>query len=384
MDFENRKVLFVDDDPNILKGLRRDLWGEFDILTAEGALEGLKVLSMQSPIEVVVSDMTMPVMNGLIFLRRVQNEYPDSVRVVLTGNSDMEIAVKAVNQGHIFKFLKKPSKTEDIISVIKQSIEEYDKVKAEKELLESTFQSTINVMTDIMALINPVAFSRTNRIKYFVEKLVHELKLPDAWQYEVAALLSQIGSVTVPSEILEKFFLNKKMSEQEIKMLNSIPATGHRLITQIPRMSIVADIIANQQLKYDKKYSSIDDITTPELIGGYILKISSDFVVHLSKNFAYTEACKELVKHKENYHPVLLNLIQKIPPPRKSKQTAMVPVRKLIAGMTLEDDVRTKRGVLLAKKGQRISATMKTMFENRLTHHDIPDKILVALESTSS
>ncbi len=384
MEFENRKVLFVDDDPNILRALKRDLWGEFNVLTAVGALEGLKVLANESPVEVVVSDMTMPVMNGLIFLRRVQNEYPNCIRVVLTGNADLDIAVKAVNQGQVFKYLQKPSNTENIINVIKESIEKYDQNKAEKQLLESTFQSTINVLIDIMALINPVSFSRTNRIKYFVTKLVNFLKLPNAWQYEVAAMLSQIGSVTVPPEIMEKLYSIEEFTEAESKMLRSIPETGYNLISKIPRMNTIALIIANQMLEYKADEDRIEDITTPEIIGGYILRISYDFDSFLSKCFTHREAYLELERNKNVYHPVLLDLIKKIKPPEMQKKKTMVAIRKLMVGMILENDVKTKHGVLLAKKGQKISSTMKTMFENRLTHDDIPEKIMVSIHKKIS
>ena len=91
------KILLVDDEQNILTGLKRQLRGTFNILTAEGGHKGLEALEEQGPFAVIVSDMRMPEMNGIQFLVKASEVCPDAVRMMLTGNADLETAMHAVN-----------------------------------------------------------------------------------------------------------------------------------------------------------------------------------------------------------------------------------------------------------------------------------------------
>ena len=101
-------ILCVDDDPNILEAYRRQLRKEFRVETAIGPEEGCRKIESSGPYAVVVSDLQMPNMNGIQFLTKVREQSPDTVRMLLTGNADLNAAVEAVNQGQIFRFLTKP------------------------------------------------------------------------------------------------------------------------------------------------------------------------------------------------------------------------------------------------------------------------------------
>jgi CheY-like chemotaxis protein len=102
------KILFVDDEPQALDGYHRLLQPEFRIETAASGAEALAKLACSGPYAVVVCDMRMPEMDGLQLLQRIKLKFPDAVRVMLTGNMDQETAVKAVNDGNVFRFLNKP------------------------------------------------------------------------------------------------------------------------------------------------------------------------------------------------------------------------------------------------------------------------------------
>jgi len=104
----NEKILFVDDDLNILHSFKRNLRKHFNIATASGGEEGLEKLTQDGPFAVVVSDMRMPGMNGTQFLSQVREKYPNIVRILLTGQADMKDAIEVVNQGQIHQFLTKP------------------------------------------------------------------------------------------------------------------------------------------------------------------------------------------------------------------------------------------------------------------------------------
>ena len=105
---QTRTLLLVDDEPSVLSAFRRLLRHEgYRILTAESGRHGLELLAM-NPVQVIVSDQRMPEMTGTGFLSRAKELYPETVRIVLTGYSDLESVTKTVNGGAIYKFLDKP------------------------------------------------------------------------------------------------------------------------------------------------------------------------------------------------------------------------------------------------------------------------------------
>ncbi len=133
----NPRVLCVDDDPQVLDGLKNVLRRRFDVTTAEGGPEGLKALTQAGPFTVVVSDFRMPGMNGAEFLRRVRDGAPDTVRILLTGQASWEDTISAVNEGYIFRFLVKPCPAPVLLKALDGAVEQARLVTRDRELLES-------------------------------------------------------------------------------------------------------------------------------------------------------------------------------------------------------------------------------------------------------
>jgi DNA-binding NtrC family response regulator len=109
-------VLFVDDEPHLLEGITRSLRTHFDIRTASSAAQGLQIVKTCGPFAVVVSDMRMPEMNGAQFLSQVRQYAPDTVRIILSGQADMQQTIAAVNEGNIFRFISKPCDTRSLLA----------------------------------------------------------------------------------------------------------------------------------------------------------------------------------------------------------------------------------------------------------------------------
>lgn len=130
------KILFVDDEPQILDGYRRLLSQEFTVNTASGGVQGLAMIQASGPYAVVVSDMRMPGMNGVEFLAKVREKYPNTVRILLTGHADFEVAIDAVNRGSIFRFLTKPCKKEVLVEAINSGLAQHRAALANKELVK--------------------------------------------------------------------------------------------------------------------------------------------------------------------------------------------------------------------------------------------------------
>jgi signal transduction histidine kinase len=129
------KVLFVDDEPAFLAGIRVNLRGAYRVITAESAAQGLLELERHGPFPVVVSDLRMPGMDGVSFLAEVRRRQGSSVRILLTGNADLDSAIAAVNRGHVFRFLEKPCPTREVIAAVEDALVQYRRITADRELL---------------------------------------------------------------------------------------------------------------------------------------------------------------------------------------------------------------------------------------------------------
>jgi signal transduction histidine kinase len=130
------RVLCVDDEPHVLAALSDGLRRRFEVVTAQGGGPGLQALANQGPFTVVVSDYMMPGMNGGEFLAYARVAAPDTVRLLLTGQTDMHTAIDAVNEGNIFRLLNKPCAIPDLIVVLDAAVEQYRLVTADRALVE--------------------------------------------------------------------------------------------------------------------------------------------------------------------------------------------------------------------------------------------------------
>ena len=119
------KILCVDDERNVLKSLRRIFMDEdnYEIFLAESGNEGLEILEQEDSIRIVISDYRMPEMNGVEFLHQVNQKWPETIRIVLSGYADTASVVEAINEGQIYKFIPKPWNDEELLSTISSALE---------------------------------------------------------------------------------------------------------------------------------------------------------------------------------------------------------------------------------------------------------------------
>ena len=130
----DERILFVDDDPNILEAYQRKLQHVLHVRTAQGPHLGLREIQEKGPFAVVVADMNMPLMNGVEFLKKVREIAPDTVRMMLTSNSDIKTAMDAVNEGAVFRFLTKPCPSTLMGDSLAAAIKQHRLITAEKEV----------------------------------------------------------------------------------------------------------------------------------------------------------------------------------------------------------------------------------------------------------
>lgn len=379
----SERILFVDDDAHILQAFQRTLRRRFAIETALGPEEGLKAVREKGPFAVVVSDMRMPNMNGVEFLRQVRLLAPDTVRMILTGNADQQSAIDAVNEGYIFRFLTKPCPPEVLVRTLEAGLEQYRLITAERELLSKTLAGCIRVLTDILSLVVPEAFGRALRVREMVGRLCQELKVREAWQVEIAAMLSPIGCVAMPDEIVRKAFRGEALKEHEQLTYQTHPRIAHDLLSKIPRLEQVALIVAYQEKLFDGRGFPADLVSGEAIpLGARILKLALDWDDLIQAGITPEMALAEIADRRGWYDPQVVAALQKVLNLSQVCVVREMKVSDLVDGLVLADNVYSVNGTLLCSKGQQITPAIRFRLRNYAVNVGIARPIRVFVPSS--
>lgn len=381
----SNQILLVDDDTNLLNAFKRMFYDKYHIAVADRATKGLEVLVNDGPFAVVISDMKMPDMNGIQFLTKAREISPDTVRIMLTGHADIDTAMHAVNEGNIFRFLLKPCQKDIVDWAIEAALEQFRLVVAERELLESTLKGSIQVLSDVLALANPVAFGKASRMKEYVIQLAGLLQLDRIWQYELAALFSQLGCVGLPADILTKVHSGADLSGEEQEMFNRHPELGANLLSRIPRLETISRMVACQRKLCEELGCDSQTLPTDEgVLGAQLLHVSADFDTLIYNLVPKTRAIAELRLRGGEYLQPLLAALERVEVVDIELQTVLVGIRELADNMVLAQDVHTRSGLLLAPKGHRATLSMRVRLENYANRNEIEKRILVSIPTPRS
>jgi len=349
-----KRILCVDDDPNVLRAFERQFRKQFDLYTAQGPEMGLQRLKNDGPFAVLVSDLRMPVMDGIEFPVRARKNWPDTVRIVLTGQADLKTAIAAVNEGNVFQFLSKPCPSQMLARALEAGLDHHRLITAERELMEHTLRASIGVMSEILSLANPVAFSRAQRIRRYVLHIARQLNLTGQWQYELA-MLSQIGCVAVPPDVLEEYYDAQPLDAREESILLSQGRVGQNLLARIPCPEEVADIVGNQSVPGNLAEGTGNTVS----IGSDLLKVAIDYD-HLLMSGANTAAALSEMRERGSYDPSFLGALEQVEVQQEAREVRRLGVSALKAGMTTNSEVRSQTGLLLMGVGQELTSAAIT------------------------
>ena len=163
---------------------------------------------------------------------------------MLTGDGDIHNAVSAVNEGSIFRFLTKPCNRDTLAKALNAGLQQYRLITAERDLLENTLQGSIQVLTEVLSLVNPAAFGRALRVRRYMHQVVTRMGLASPWRFEVAAMMSQLGCVTLHPETIDAVYGGRPLPPGEQTRFNAHPGVARDLLSKIPRMEPIAWMIA--------------------------------------------------------------------------------------------------------------------------------------------
>ena len=368
------KVLFVDDDDTVLAMFRRNLSHRYAVEVCQDPLQAVERVS-RGGVAVAVADLRMPGMDGFEFLAKVEEVSPLTVKIMLTGHADLESAIAGVNEGRLFRFLTKPCSTESLVMSLDAALEQYRLVTSEKELLRGTLQGCIKVLTEILSQVNPEAFGRSERIQRHVKNMVSRLKPKDAWKYELAAMLSQIGCIFIPEEVVRKNRCEGSLTPEELQIFNMHPAVGAQLLSSIPRLEDVRDIITHQQ-------DSLAD--NPSLQrGARLLKICLDFDDLESCHGDKVEAVGIMKKQRGIYDSHLLEIFERYVLADTGVRPVDIRLVELKEGMILGEDLMSQAGALLLAKGLEVNNYSLMRLRNLAKAQKVkePFRVLVPMEA---
>jgi len=375
------KILLVDDDSNILDGYRRSLSREFVMQTALGGQQALDLIAEKGPYAVVVSDMRMPGMDGIQLLSTIKAQSPDTIRVMLTGNSDMDTAIDAINEGSIFRFLTKPCSKDIMAKTLTAALVQYRLVTAEKQLLEQTLSGSIQVLTEVLSLVNPAAFSRAERARRYIHHIVTSMKLPNVWQYEVAAMMSQLGCVTLPPETIDAVYSGEKLLPSEQAQYDAHPSVAYDLLSKIPRLEPIAWMIEHQNRQLPEAGPG-DSQPVDIRQGSEILRLTLAYEKLIHKGVSRTEAVHTLTRQNQNF-PNFFQALVTLDPNAEESEIRKCRTENLVPGMIIQQEIRTPDGVLLVAKGQQVTAPLVLKLKNFHARRAITGDVTVSMPTTT-
>ncbi len=380
-------ILCVDDEPNVLSGLRRTLHREFEVVTAEGGHKGLEALASRDDFAVVVSDMRMPQMSGAEFLARACERWPEVTRILLTGQSDMDSAIMAVNEGQIFRFLTKPADPETLSKALGAAVDQHRLVIAERELTQGTVRGVVNVLVDVLSMVSPRAHASTGRVVDDVTTLAGILELPDAWEFEVAAMLSSLGRVALPDDVLERVAAGRGLTPEEREQVERVPQVSGDLIDRIPRLGRVADMVRLQAEPLRKEW--LEDPSDRLGIGAGLLRLAYTLEERRAQGMDPAEAEASILAEKGQHHPWAVDALQKVMTASSAAHGGAAPPRRvelsaLTTGMVLEEDIVDGSGTLLVSKGYVVTSALVERLARFRSMRQMPDDVLVRGEAAAA
>jgi response regulator RpfG family c-di-GMP phosphodiesterase len=355
------RILCVDDEPQVLEAMRDRLHRSFDVQVADGGINGMKALQAEpDAFAIVISDMRMPGMAGDVFLREARNIAPHTTRMLLTGQADVDAAIRAVNQAQLFRFLTKPCEGDELLRACAAALSHHRLLTSERVLLEQTLRGAVEVLARTLALASPAAFGRTERIKKLALGLADVVELKNRWELEVAVTLAYVGAVTLPPETAEKWYEGRLLTGDEGMMVARIPRLGRDLLADIPRLEGVLAILDDYRTNPEPG-NALSIAEVPE--AGRILRLVIDY-----DRLGSTEdddAAVDLLRARRIYDPFLVNALADLLGISKAHTaTQEVSLDQLAVGMTLSADIRNMGGGLLVARGQVVNEQMREHLTN--------------------
>lgn len=343
------RVLCVDDEPDLLDGLRLNLRKEFAITTATSGDEGLALFdeaaaSDDGPFAAVVSDMRMPNMNGAVFLTKVMQRSAATPRILLSGQADLDSTIAAINDAKIFRFLTKPCEPDLLKDTLNDAMELARLREAERLLLDQTVRGAVNMLVEVLGLASVAAYSRTSRIRDIVTQLAAGLGIEPSWDLDVAAMVSQIGCVVLPEA-------------DQTGTAASHADVAANLLENIPRLERVSAIV-RAQVAPEPVLTGEPLEAPPDQLDAELLRVAVAYDAAVAAGRSPAKAAETIAGGAHPPHPAITRALAAVRPASDELVETLVEPSEFVAGMELLDDLLTLGGAKLAGAGTVLTAVL--------------------------
>lgn len=247
-------ILAIDDEQNNLSLLQRTLRTNYNILLASSGEEALGVVEKYGDeISLIVSDQKMPVMEGTEFFKRISNKHPNIVKILLTGHSNIDILIEAINECHLFQYILKPFEPEQLSMIIENGIQKYELSASKTQILQDLselFYKTIKSIAQALDAKDEYTHGHSIRVTLYSLALAKTLNLSDDLleEIETTGLLHDIGKIAIPEKILLK---PGKLTDDEYEIIKKHPELGKRLVGGIGKLKLISNWLKYHHERYD-------------------------------------------------------------------------------------------------------------------------------------
>lgn len=361
----------------MLEVFARLLHNDYEVVTAQGGQAGLRLVQENRGFAAILCDMFMPGVDGVQVLTEARRVSPASSRILITGHPDVPSAVAAVNDGEIFRFLTKPCKAERLKAVLEQAVEQFRLATAERELLEQTLHGTIQALVEILALSNPTIFGRATRVRSLVSEVAALIGYRDRYEMEMAAVLSQVGVVTLPPATALRYGEGAELTPEEESMITRLPEVALRLLGDIPRLDEIRRILTHLGTDFhgDGPPGTFRGEELP--IGALLIRPVLAYDVLLSRGCRPDEAMARLRARSRVYDPAVLTDIGKVTGADSDRVIMELSFQKVQLGMVFVDDVHAPDRTLLVAQGQQVTTALLMRIGNYWSDLELPAPVRV-------
>lgn len=363
----NKKILCVDDEESILRGFQLNLRNKFEIHLASDGQEGLELFEREGGFAVVLSDMRMPRMNGAEMLAAIKKINPEVVTVLLTGYTDFESAMAAVNEGNVFRMLSKPCPPETLNKVLNDAVEQHDLICSKRILLDQTLRGAVDALAQSLATSQPLFFGRAQRLRRMSNALAEQVNMPDSWQVGMAAIFSQIAYSSIPQHLSDEIYHRKELSPEVKSMVADLPDETLKIIDLIPGLEGIKKIL--QRIDVQHKFEVEDG--TGVRTGASILKVALDYDYYAEQGHEESLIVSTLHSRAEVYDPKVVEALQQhLSVSSEIYQLAKISPRELEIGMILMEDLLLEEGMLIASGGADVDRQLLKVIRNYISCYE--------------
>jgi CheY-like chemotaxis protein len=348
------RILFVDDEFNLLAGLKRQLHNHMEVELARSGEEALDRLRSRTSYSAIVSDLKMPGVDGVRLLCQARTIAPDIVRIILTGHIDPRSAISAVNDAGVFRILMKPCEPPILVKALGEAVEYRKLVVQQREGAEQTSAGMTALLTDLLGLLSPFALDKGERLAGHARRIIHALHLGEPWLLETAARLSQLGCITLGPQLVEKAAAGAELSSTEAARFEGHTDVGARLLAHVPKLIPVSLMLAGQRDMGARGGALVDDIVS---VGVRLLRVVNAFDTLLSTGLPTRDVIARLEMDPGSFPPQMVAALEPIGETIEGVAW-VIKATDLKPGMIFEQDLLSKDGVLLASRGQAANASL--------------------------